>query len=420
MISPKVYVVGAGLSGLSAAVNLAARGVRVELIEGATQAGGRCRSYFDPTLGHTIDNGNHFVLSGNHATMSYLKAIGSEQALVGPERSGVPFVDVRSGERWAIAPDEGPIPLWMFDEKRRVPGTHASDYLALMKLLAVRRDRRIDEVISCRGRLWDLLVEPFFIGALNTDPKGASALLAAALVRATFAKGGRAYRIRIAHPTLAAAFVDPAIAFLTQKGASIRFGQRVRNLVMNDKSAAALVVPDGTIPLAKEDVVVLATPAWVTPELLPGTLAPTAFSAIVNAHFMVVPPKGSPLMLGVIGGTAQWIFSFEDRVSVTISAADAIVDHDREALAQSIWQDVVKALALSGPIPPWQIVKERRATFAATPEQAAKRAPARTSWANVFLAGDWTDTGLPATIEGSVRSGAKAAELALRHLAAVA
>ena len=93
-------------------------------------------------------------------------------------------------------------------------------------------------------------------------------------------------------------------------------------------------------------------------------------------------------MLGVIGGTAEWIFAFSDRVSVTVSGADAIVDEDREALATRIWADVSKALDLQAPLPPWQIVKEKRATFAATPAQDARRPAARTGWPNLFLAGD--------------------------------
>jgi uncharacterized protein with NAD-binding domain and iron-sulfur cluster len=119
-------------------------------------------------------------------------------------------------------------------------------------------------------------------------------------------------------------------------------------------------------------------------------------------------------MIGIIGGTAEWVFAFSDRMSVTVSGADAIVDGDREDLAKTLWQDVAAAHGLSPELPPWQIVKERRATFAATPEQAKRRAKAETRWSNLFLAGDWTDTGLPATIEGAVRSGNRAAELALR------
>ncbi len=88
------------------------------------------------------------------------------------------------------------------------------------------------------------------------------------------------------------------------------------------------------------------------------------------------------------------------------------MDRDREYLAKTIWADVQKALAMTAPMPAWQIVKEKRATFAATPEQDAKRPPAATRWRNLFLAGDWTQTGLPATIEGALRSGETAARLA--------
>ena len=108
--------------------------------------------------------------------------------------------------------------------------------------------------------------------------------------------------------------------------------------------------------------------------------------------------------------------SFPGRISVTVSGADAIVDKDREELAQIIWADVAKALQITAAMPAWQIVKEKRATFAATPEQDARRPAAKTGWPNLFLAGDWTQTGLPATIEGALRSGETAAALALKHL----
>ncbi len=140
-----------------------------------------------------------------------------------------------------------------------------------------------------------------------------------------------------------------------------------------------------------------------------------SISAIVNAHFRIVPPKGVPAIIGLIGGTAEWIFAFSDRVSVTVSGADQLVDLDRESLARLLWHDVAAVHGLSEELPPWQIVKEKRATFAATPEQDAIRPNAATAFANLVLAGDWTQTGLPATIEGAMRSGYKAAELALRN-----
>jgi hypothetical protein len=154
---------------------------------------------------------------------------------------------------------------------------------------------------------------------------------------------------------------------------------------------------------------VLAVPPWVASALLPELTVPTEHHAIVNAHFKIPAPKDAEPITGVLGGTAEWIFAFDDRISVTISAADALVNADRATLAQRIWTDVAAVHCLPLDLPPWQLVIEKRATFAATPEQDRLRPPATTAWANLVLAGDWTQTGLPATIEGAIRSGETAA-----------
>jgi len=408
-----IYVVGAGLAGLSAAVLLAEQGAAVELIEGAPQAGGRCRSYFDPVLEQVIDNGNHLVLSGNHSVRSYLGSIGAQDALAGPDRAEFSFADVTSGARWTIRPNEGALAWWIFSSARRVPGTRAQDYLALVRLLLARGDKRIGEVIACEGALWDRLLRPFLLAALNTEPQDAAAALAAAVIADSLAKGGRFYHPRIAQPTLAAAFIDPAISFLKRQGVRVRMGERVRALTSDATRILSLQLSEGTIAVGRDDMVILAVPPWAASELVPGLVTPTRFCAIVNAHFKLAPPAGTPLMTGVIGGAAEWIFAFPDRISITVSAADAIVDVEREELARRFWSDVVQVLGTPPQLPPWQIVKERRATFAATPDQARLRPGTQTRLTNLLLAGDWIDTGLPATIEGAVRSGHKAARLAL-------
>jgi hydroxysqualene dehydroxylase len=412
----QAIVIGAGLSGLAAATHLAARGVQGALFEAAGQAGGRCRSYYDPTFDGVIDNGNHLVLSGNHAIQTYLTRIGAAANLTGPVHALFDFVDLKSGARWTLKPNAGPLPWWVGSAARRVPGTSAGDYAAYARLLFAGRRKTVGDLMACTGPLWERLMHPFLLAALNTEPREASAQLAGAVLKETLVKGGRAYRPRIATPSLAAAFVDPALDFLKSRGVEARFNQRLRAITFGGRAAAALEFPDATMPLARQDAVILAVPPWVAKDLVPGLATPGQFRSIVNAHFKFPAPLGVPAILGVIGGTAEWIFSFADRISVTVSAADAIVDKDRDALAETLWADVARALVISAALPRWQIVKEKRATFAATPAEDAKRPPTKTRWRNFFLAGDWTDTGLPATIEGAVRSGEAAAALALRYL----
>jgi hydroxysqualene dehydroxylase len=412
-----VHIIGAGISGLSAAVRLANANFKVHVHEATQQAGGRCRSYFDAATGLTIDNGNHLLLSGNHHARAYARSIGTEAGLVGPRRAEFPFVDLTSGQRWQLDLGDSRLPLWVFDAARRVPDTALRDYLALAPLIWASPAALVGSAIPCKGRLYQRLVQPLLLAALNVDPPEGSAGLAGAIVRETLLAGGQACRPLIARDGLSAVLVEPAVKLLQASGADIRLGHELRGLGTSAESVSELKFDEETVAIPPDDAVVLAVPPRPAAALLPGLKTPTKFRAIVNAHFRFDPPKNAPPILGVVGGLVEWLFAFPGRLSVTISNADRLVDTPREELAQAIWRDVCKASGVAGDLPPWQIVRERRATFEATPEQNALRPKAATAFKNLFLAGDWTDTGLPATIEGSVRSGDRAADLvlAMRH-----
>ena len=407
------HIVGAGISGLSAAVRLANANFKVCLYEATQQAGGRCRSYFDAATNLTIDNGNHLLLSGNRHALAYARSIGTEAGLVGPKRAQFPFVDLKTGKRWQLDLGDSRLPLWVFDSARRVPDTSLRDYLALMPLIWSPPSRLVGDAIPCEGVLYQRLVQPLLLAALNVDPPGGSAGLAGAVVRETLLAGGQACRPLIAREGLSAVLVEPAIKLLQGKGADIRFGQELRGFGSAADRVSELKFGEQAISLAPSDVVVLAVPPRPAASLLPGLKTPSKFRAIVNAHFRFEPPKDLPAILGVVGGLVEWLFTFPQRLSITISGADRLVDMPREELAQAIWRDICQAAGITAELPPWQIVRERRATFEATPEQNALRPGAVTAFKNLFLAGDWTDTGLPATIEGSVRSGNRAADLVL-------
>ncbi|QUS40876.1 FAD-binding protein [Tardiphaga alba] len=413
-MSKTAHIIGAGVSGLAAAVRLSDAGYQVHVHEATQQAGGRCRSYFDAQTGLTIDNGNHLVLSGNSHVINYAKSIGTEAGLVGPARAQFAFADVKTGKHWQLDLGDGRIPTWLFDASRRVPDTSVGDYFALTPLIWAGNDKLVGDTIKCEGVLYDRLVQPLLLAALNVDPPEGSAGLAGAIVRETLLAGGQACRPLIARSGLSDVLVEPAIELLRKKGAGVHFGHELRGYTMAGERVSELKFGEGdVIALGADDVVVMAVPAWSAKNLLPGVKTPTEMRAIVNAHFNYVPPAGHAPLIGVVGGIVEWLFAFHNRLSITISNADRFVNVPREEFAQQIWDEICKVSNIKAPLPAWQIVRERRATFAATPAQNALRAGTRTEFKNLFLAGDWTDTGLPATIEGSIRSGDRAADMAL-------
>lgn len=411
---PHAHIIGAGLAGLSAALALTNSGWAVTLYEAGPAAGGRCRSYFDRELGLTIDNGNHLLLSGNRAAFAYVGAIGATAKFGGPASARFPFVEIPSGERWAVRPNRGGIPWWILLPPMRVPGTRLVDYLALRRLASRRDDATVAAALR-HGRLYRRLIEPLAIAALNTPPQRALARLLGTVVRETLMQGGAACMPRFPREGLTAALIDPAVATLQARGASIHFSRRVAAMDIVGGRVVGLQTTGETVPVEVDEAVVLAVPPWVAAMLLPGLTVPDEFESILNIHFRVEADPGKAGFVGVVGGTAEWVFVKPGHVSVTISAANHMVDNPAETIAAAVWPDVCVALHITREMPPFRVVKERRATFAATAEQDARRPSARAVAANLVLAGDWTATGLPATIEGAIRSGNTAAECLSRE-----
>jgi hydroxysqualene dehydroxylase len=404
-----VHVVGAGLAGLSAAVALSQAGRTVTVLEAGPAAGGRCRSYFDRELGLRIDNGNHLLLSGNRAAFAYVDAVGARQTLAIPDQPVFPFMDLSSGRTWTLRPNLGRVPWWVLSHRRRVPGTRPTSYLALRRIMRAMGDATVAASLR-HDTLYHRLVEPLAIAALNTPPDEGLARLLGAVVRETLLRGGSACIPAFPCAGLSESLIDPAVAWLRARGNDMLLSHRVVALGVADGRLNALHTTDGRTPI---EAAVLAVPPWVAADLLPGLVAPDQFQAILNIHFRVEADPGPAGFVGLIGGIAEWVFVKRGHVSVTISAANRMVDQSADAIAAAVWPDVQAALGLKGSLPAWRVVKERRATFTATAAQERLRPGARTGLANLALAGDWTATGLPATIEGAIRSGRTAAEVLL-------
>ena len=398
-----VHIVGAGLAGLAAALKLAGH-TRVTVYEAGPSAGGRCRSYFDRELDCRLDNGNHLLLSGNRAAWSFLDQVGARDSMGGPDAPVFPFMDLASGERWTLRPNAGRVPWWIFDRKRAVPGVRLSEYAALVRLQRASTGATVEQSLR-PGALRRRLLEPLAVSALNTPVAEGSARLMAAVMAQSLAQGGAACIPAFPKEGLSESFIDPAVQWLRERGAEVRTSARVGAI---GTAAGVATTLDGT-QLPFGEAVVLAAPAPVAAALLPGLVVPDRFEAIVNVHFRLDADRGETGFIGLVGGMAEWVFIKPGVVSTTISAANRLSSMPSEALAQQVWHEVSTVLARAEPMPQYRVVREKRATFAATPAQEQRRPGTRTALTNVMLAGDWTDTGLPATIEGAIRSGHTAA-----------
>ncbi|MDE1900310.1 MAG: hydroxysqualene dehydroxylase HpnE [Alphaproteobacteria bacterium] len=415
MTQRHVHVIGAGLAGLSAALQLSLSGEKVTVYEAAPFAGGRCRSFLDRELGCRIDNGNHMVLSGNVAVQDYLYLSNALDTMGGPGAPVFPFIDLTTNERWTVRMNKGAIPWWIFDKKRRVAGTSLADYLSMIPLLMANSTDQAGYLLNQKTNLYRRFWEPFIIGALNTEPDIASAQLLRNILLQSFAAGGDACIPLIPKVGLSETFINPCLNVLRQHDVEVKYYHRLRAMLWEGDTVRELDFNGNSIEIAANDWVVLALPAWFLRELLPQIPVPTDFRSIINAHYRVDAPDDDIGFTGVIGGYAEWIFVRGGVASVTISCAERHKHIAARDLAAPVWREVAALLHLDPDrVPPHRIFLEKYATFAATPEQNIRRPTAYTGWNNVSLAGEWTATGLPSTIEGAIRSGMKAAQVAMR------
>lgn len=432
--SPRnVFVIGAGLSGLSAGICLAEAGYKVRVFDSAGRAGGRCRSFYDKALDRTIDNGNHLIMSGNKSALRYLKRVGwtdmwgdnEASPLVGPKFARYPFVDIASGERWSVRINEGPIPFWIFDKKWRVPHTTAMDYVKAAKIALADKGQTVSDVVDSENVLFKAFWEPLTLAVLNTTPQIGQAHLLWSVIRETFALGGQASRPLAARHGLGPSFIDPAVKFLESKGSAVHLNARLRAAWFDNGRIANLNFSGETIDIAADDEVIFALPPSRLRQIMPDIDPPEDNASILNVHYRT--PTDAPLdalgdspFIGMISSDAHWAFVRDDVISLTVSASHAIGldDVPNAKVVEDLWKETQVGLNLGDmSYEAVRVIRERRATPDQSPQSAAKRLKAETTFSNLTLAGDHTDTGVPATIEGSIRSGERAAKIIMKRAA---
>lgn len=444
----RAVVVGAGVAGLSAALRLADSGIETVVLERRRAAGGRVRR-IDPGGGRPpLDCGQHLMLGCYRETLAYVKRIGPSDFISRIE-GATPFVsgDARVHEYrlgrlpapfHAVGAVAGLSHLGFRDRvklgiaaisAKAVTGARrdALDRLSVRRWLEERR-----QGTKAISGFW----EPLVLATLNTPVDEASALLFATVITKGFLAGREDATPILPRTTLHDLLVGPAVEALVSRGARIAFGQRVVGLE-GDGSGGVAAVTTASGERVPGDAFVIAVPSWDVGALRgegPWTRLAEASKALGSSPIITVNlwfdrPWLEYPMAGLVGGTMQWAFTPRargpegdrpggHRVALVLSAADGWVRESNDALVARCLEECRRYFPASraANLRSSLVLKCPRATFRARVGQGSIRAACASPFKNVRLAGDWTDTGLPATIEGAVQSGHRAAAEVVRHL----
>ena len=403
-----VHIAGAGLAGLAAAVSSARAGHEVVIHEAAKLAGGRCRSFYDSTMGRVIDNGTHVVLGSNSMTLKFLSEIGAGEAMTPAVSIGLPFINLENGATWSMdIAGRG-----IYALIKTVPDIKTLVCLMRAGLCAlVRPEVTVAKAYGGLGEFYERLIVPLCTAIMNCTPEEAPASLFARLI-AVLSVGGRgALRPFIARTNLAESFIIPALDTIEEYGGEIRFCDPLTRIKTSDRVLRMANFRSGEVPIRRSDALIIALPPWALDSVLPhSTPRPPSHRtrAIVCTHFDLGRPlatAGGMRLTGCINAMAQWFAVTGSIISVTVSSAEKWMSYEADDIAAMLWRDVSTAFALQPtPPPPNRVIKERRATV-----EIAGRFGPRCAISQLLFAGGWTSALYHDTIEAAVTSGINAA-----------
>ncbi len=441
-----VLIIGGGFAGLAAGVALAGAGHRVRLVEQKPHLGGRAFSFRESATGATVDNGQHLFMGCYRATIRLLETIGTLDRVRFQPRLKINFLDA-PGRVTALECPDLPSPWhWLVGVLRsRSFGVREKLEIArLGRALGSGNTSGLDRLSveewltglgqseKLRRNFWDLLC----IAAMNEDPRRAAAALFERVLRLALFRSPQDSRIGIPAAGLSNCYTDAARAYITARGGQVETGRRVLSLIISGGPGVCEGVRLGDGSEIRSRVVLSAVPWFDLARLLPGELARAEpfFAAclalrpapIISINLWFDRPITDLEFAGLRGTTVQWLFN-KSRilsaaggetpdsglfyVSLVLSGAHAHIERSKDDLLAAACRELGELLppACRAKLVHSLVVKERWATFSPGCDTEALRPPARTPVRRLYLAGDWTATGLPATIEGAVQSAYTAA-----------
>ncbi|HYF02492.1 MAG TPA: hydroxysqualene dehydroxylase HpnE [Patescibacteria group bacterium] len=449
-MSKKIAIIGAGVTGISAAMHLAQRGAEVHIFEATQHIGGRARSFRERTTGETIDNGQHVLMGCYHEFLKVLALLKTDHLLARQPALKVLFLDA-NGRRDML--DTSRLPgkagiaagILLLKNVSLASRLKAFSFAAKLQLGLLKSEEvscydflkkhgQTDEMIT---RFW----EPIIIATLNADPRQAASVLLTEVLKRAFFGGREASQLIIPKVGLSE-LLAPFKSWLQANGGKVHMSEPIHQILFKNECAVGLKLSNGEEFAC--DAVISAIPPRALLRILPpeiaahesfktisATLGEYEFSPIVSLYLWLDREIMGEDFAAMLGTTTQWVFNrraftdaapdllkkYPGHVSLTVSAGNSLVDTAPEQVALQCFGELQAAFpaARDAKLLEWKVIKEKAATFLATPHFEPKRIKAETPLSNFVLAGDWTATQLPATLEGAAQSGVKAAELVIGY-----
>jgi len=416
-------IIGGGFAGLSAAVNLSAKGKKVELIEASQKLGGRAYSFTDKSTGTIIDNGQHIMMGCYRDTIKFFEMIGAKKNLIFQDSLKVNFLkpsfnlvplEVSSGlypfnlltgllRYKALTLKERFILLYFFLKLPLSSGRDLTKITVHEWLLEENQNEHI------RKAFW----EPLTVGALNTSTNKASAKVLKDILIEIFFMGGKAAIIILPGHGLTESYCMNAMNFIETRGGKVVTGEQVEKLWVDGNKIKAIQSNKRIIKDFK--YVISAVPFYSLDKILrnrkvipdPGF----QYSSILNVHIWLKENNIDKTFYGLIDSGIHWVFNHGTHLTIVRSDADELMETGKDEIYEFLKNELFKYLSIDeNNIIHYSVIKEKRATFIPSNDILLKRPGIETKLENLFLAGDWIDTGLPSTIESAVKSGRMVAE----------
>ena len=404
-----IYIIGAGLAGLSASVHGVKRNYKVNVFESSNLIGGRCRSFFDKKIGLEIDNGNHLVFSANknfYELCKIIKSLDSLQLLP----FDLDFFDKKQSFYWNINLEKISLFRIIMNNIELIPGSQLSDYLSILKFLFAKQNSTVYELIG-NSNIYKTFWDPLTLAVMNTSSKNASAKVLAHVLKETIFKGKENCCIYQPKVNWNESVIKPCVNFLKKKGCEINLKNILKSIKINNNFITRLDFLTNSIQIKENDLVIFAIPPSNFSKFFPYLSLPKNYNSIVNVHFKLtktLKDKFSKKIIGFINSHTHWLFIKKNYLSVTISNANHLNNLDSEEIANIIWIEICSYMKIKNRIPSFQVVKEKKATLEQSPLNFSLIRKLKKLPNNVRISGDWTQTSLPCTIEGSILSVKKA------------